>query len=149
MKKLLLVLLFSTIAPGVFAAEEECPPAAEMAEAQNHNLYKHCNYSDEGINGVLHRALAKKKVQAEEVSEAEMKTPKVRSDAVTNKQATSPEAPLQLGEFKTAAQLQSAKITLLENLSRECQKGFVVEGERYVPDAKSKNLRLELIYHCL
>lgn len=147
MNKLIGLFILIISAQMTFAAEEECPPAAEMAEAQNQNLYKNCDYSDKGLNGVLHRALGKKKDNADEETIQEVK-PAVK--AVQEKSTKVADVELKKpDEFSSAAQLQLVKFNALEKLSRECAKGFVVEGERYLPVANTKSLKLELIYHCL
>lgn len=147
MIRLIGLLILTLMAQMSFAAEEECPPAAEMAEAQNHNRYKNCNYSNKGLNGVLHRALSKKKETAEEESIQDAKpaekTVQEKALKLADTELKKPD------EFSSAAQLQLVKFNALEKVSRECTKGFVVEGERYLPVANTKSLKLELIYHCL
>lgn len=147
MKKIVCLFVLLISAPLSFAAEDECPPAAEAAEAQNHNLYKNCDYSDKGINGVLHRALAKKKEAADEESVSDEK-----SNGKTTQEKTIKELGTELtkiDEFNSPAQLQLVKYSALQRLAHECTKGFVVDGERYLPVANSKFLKLELIYRCL
>ena len=146
MNKLIGLFILIITAQMSFAAEEECPPAAEMAEAQNQNLYKNCDYSDKGLNGVLHRALGKKKDAADEDIVQETK-PAVK---VAQEKVIKAEADLKKpDEFSSAAQLEVVKFNALEKLSRECTKGFVLDGERYLPVANTKSLKLEFIYHCL
>lgn len=140
MKKFLFcfVLLQSVIA----CADDDCPSAVEAAEAQNPNAYKNCDYSKSGLNGVLHRALNEnssapvEKITDEKLSvKAESKIEAVK-DLLMN------------GEFTTALQLQTLRYALVQKAAAECVKGFVVEGERYLP-RPSKATKFELIYHCL
>jgi hypothetical protein len=143
MKKILTacLLVFTAFA---YAKEDECPSAADAAEAQNPNLYKNCDYSKTGLNGVLHRALTDKPEGAEERKKDDViKASNEKAQMVIEKSAQTGN-----GEFSSAQQLQSVKFSLLERVALECKKGFVVEGEKYLP-AENKSLRLELIYHCL
>lgn len=147
MNKLLGLFILIITAQMSFAAEEECPPAAEMAEAQNQNLYKNCDYSDKGLNGVLHRALGKKKDAVDEDIVQEKKpAAKTTQEKVTKVADVELKKP---DEFSSAAQLEVVKFNALEKLSRECTKGFVIEGERYLPGANTNSLKLELVYRCL
>lgn len=128
----------------VFAADDDCPAAVDAAEAQNHNLYKNCDYSKSGLNGILHRALSNKPESGDDVKDEPVK-------ADTEKKQKTLDKPIVLtaGEFSSPQQLQSLKFALLEKTALECNKGFVVDGERYLPVINSKAMKLELIYHCL
>lgn len=149
MKKIITICMLLLTTHFVYAAEDECPPAAEMAEAQNHNAYKNCDYSDKGLNGVLHRALAKKG-ESGEVTKEEKEAKNESTKAVEKAQKNSDKTvSLKDDEFASPQQLQSVKFVLLERLASECTKGFVVEGERYLPVTNSKAMKLQLIYHCL
>lgn len=157
MKKYLLVfiILFSSVA----FAEDECEPAVDAANRVNPNENKNCDYTNTGLNGVLHRAFAKKSEKAaEENPSAEAA---VAGKAVTDKVATEKTEARDVlnetavkslaasAEFSSPQQLQNLRFALIQQTSRECVKGFVIEGERYLPIPKSKAMKLELIYHCL
>lgn len=147
MKKTLAISAILLVTHFAYAAEDECPAAVDVAEAQNPNAYKNCDYSKTGLNGVLHRALAGKDESGEEEKISKDGSGKVSGE---KKQKTIEKVEvLKNGEFNSAQQLQSVKFALLENLTLECAKGFVVEGERYLPTINSKAMKLELIYHCL
>lgn len=140
MKKiLLLTLLFA----GTASADEECPSAAEMAEAQNPNAYKDCDYSDKGLNGILHRTF-KKKADKEEANVPADKSVEV----VAKEEQVVVKNTLLKGEFNSAQQLQSLRFSLIQKASADCPKGFLLESEKYLPQA-DKTLKLELLYHCL
>lgn len=150
MKKILTTFVLLFLAHSIYAAEEECPAAVDAAESQNHNLYKNCDYSDKGLNGVLHRALAGKKKEANEDEQLQdTKAAEARPAAEKNQKIIDKNEVQKNGEFSSAQQLQQVKLSSLEKLAQECTKGFVVEGERYLPVINSKAMKLELIYHCL
>ena len=149
MKKILTTFMLLLLAHTAYADEDECPAAVDVAESQNHNLYKNCDYSDKGLNGVLHRALAGKKNEVSE-DEKPQETKSTNAQPVEKNQKVAEKSETQkTGEFNSAQQLQLVKFSLLEKLALECTKGFVVEGERYLPIINSKAMKLEFIYHCL
>lgn len=148
MKNILITLAFVSVAQICFAAEEECPPAADAAEAQNHNLYKNCDYSNKGINGVLHRAMTKKKLESDETTPPN-KISDVKEDSNITSVAEKNAGVQKKPGINSAQQLQQLRLASLEKLAQECVNGFVVEGERYLPRPDSNALKLELIYHCL
>jgi hypothetical protein len=137
------ILLFSLLIANFTFAAEDCPPAAEVAEAQNPNAYKDCDYSEKGLNGVLHRAL-KKKTDAAEQTESSAKPVEaiVKEDQVVAKNF------LAKGEFNSAQQLQNLRFGLIQKAADNCPKGFLLESEKYLPQA-DKSMKLELLYHCL
>ena len=154
MKKYLLVfvMLFSS---AVFA-DDECEAAVDAANRVNPNENKNCDYSNTGLNGVLHRAFAKKsaedKTSAESVVADKVVTDKVATEKSETRDAVNEAAVKSLvasAEFSSPQQLQNLRFGLIQQTARECAKGFVVEGERYLPVPKSKATKLELIYHCL
>lgn len=132
----------------VYAAEDECPAAVDAAEAQNPNAFKHCDYSKTGLNGVLHRALSKKSEANEETKDDVAKDDSTKASAKKNQKSDKSET-LKEDEFSSAQQLSAVRYVLVEKLATQCAKGFVVEGERYLPVAGSKAMKLELIHHCL
>ena len=148
MKKYLFVfvMLFST---AVFA-DDECEAAVDAANRVNPNENKNCDYSNTGLNGVLHRAFNKKSEVNEDDSSAKAV---VAEKTVEAKESVVSEAAVkslvQSAEFSSAQQLQTLRFGLIQQTARECARGFVVEGERYLSVAKSKAMKLELIYHCL
>ena len=150
MRNILAIFMLLLLAHGAYAEEDECPAAVDAAEAQDHNRYKNCDYSDKGLNGVLHRALAGKKNETgEDEKPQETKSTKAQALVEKNQKPAEKNEVQKNGEFSSAQQLHVVKFSLLEKLALECTKGFVVEGERYLPVINSKSMKLELIYHCL
>jgi len=149
MKKILTICALLVLSQLSHADEEECPAAVDAAEAQNQNLYKNCDYSEKGLNGVLHRAFSGKKNEADEDIKEQGDIRNGSAKPVVEKKVVSKTELLKEGEIASAAQLPMIKFAALEKLALECTNGFVVEGERYLPVKNSKALKLELIYHCL
>lgn len=126
----------------IFADElkDDCEAAVDAADRLNtSNADKHCDYSNTGLNGVLHRAFAPKS-DAQVTSENKQVV-----DAAAAKKA---QVRVQAREFDSAQQLMTVRYELLQLSSQECIKGFVVDSERYVP-VNAQRLKLELDYHCL
>lgn len=142
MKKILFacVLLFNA---GIAYGDDDCPSAADAAESQNQNAYKHCDYSKTGLNGVLHKAFSSATDETKEDKNTLSKDVTEKNQSPVDKTQL-----MSVSEFSSAQQLPSVKFVLLEKLSLECTKGFVVEGERYLPTS-NKAMKLELIYRCL
>ena len=161
MKKYFLALVIFCNIAVVYAADEECEAAVDAASRVNPDKDKRCDYSNTGLNGVLHRALAKKSESPESVASEEKKLDtKVQSSAqsslnsaasnpinLTTKPVDTTKTLLATGEFTSAQQLQTLRYALIQKAAQECSKGFIVEGERYLPGAKGTTL--EFIYHCL
>lgn len=135
------VLLFSLLIANFAYAAEDCPPAVEAAESQNPEAYKDCDYSDKGLNGVLHRAF-KKKTDGVEVVDHPEKAEFVKEEKIRG------ESNLVKGTFSSAQQLQALRFSLIQKASTECSKGFLLESEKYLPQVDN-TLKLELFYHCL
>lgn len=137
------------LACNCFAEEKDCPPAAEVAETQNPNAYKDCDYSDTGLNGMLHRSW-KKKVEENEEQEALAigKGKSAATEQVAKEELLQTKTVLAKGLFNSAQQLQTLRFALIQNASAECPKGFLLESEKYLPQA-DKAMKLELLYHCL
>ena len=126
-------------------AAEECPPAAEVAEMQNPNKYQNCDYSNEGLNGVLHRAFAKNKSSSSESVTLEPAT----SESATSKSATSkklvdkvatmPDAPSPSGQrqqtikltFENPSQLNELRSAHIVRLLANCKGRFEIVKELY------------------
>ena len=124
-------------------ADDDCPTAAEAAEAQNPNAYKNCDYTKSGLNGVLHRAL-KENSSDSEVTKNSTENINQKLVALSKNDSESNSS----AEFSTAQQLQFVRFRLIQKAGNECVKGFVIDSERYIP-TQSKSLALDLVYHCL
>ncbi len=126
-----------------FAEEKpECGSAVDAADRLTPDSDKHCDYTKTGLNGVIHRTLARKKNAGEETVEPAAQDSKDKKpDAVVDKLIAK-------AEFNSPQQLQAVKFSLLEEAVGKCPKGFVLESERYIPTS-TKAMKLELSYQCL
>ncbi len=159
LKKFLLCNLFWLMTTLVFADEmkAECESAVDAADRLGSNANGDCDYSNTGLNGVLHRAIAnKEKVSTNKKVDTETKIEKLdvaasresvkaTADTVTAK-AILPH--VVSAEFGVAQQLVSVRYELIRKAARECAKGFVLDKERYLP-TETQLLQLELTYSCL
>jgi hypothetical protein len=126
-----------------FAEEKpECGSAVDAADRLTPDSDKHCDYTKTGLNGVIHRTLARKKNAGEESAEPIAQDVKEKKMEVVVDKLTAK------GEFNSPQQLQVVKFSLLEAAAGKCPKGFVLGSERYLPTA-TKAMRLELTYQCL
>lgn len=162
------IIFCSTVS--VFAGEldKDCESAVDAADRVGSDITKECDYSNVGLNGVLHRAIANKeqavdkKHSDEKSAETSSKNVKTTAnvadapptgiplpDAAINI-ATGKKPSLQVvsAEFGTSQQLATARYELIRNASLECAAGFVLDKERYLPIG-NKVMRLELTYSCL
>jgi hypothetical protein len=131
------VMLLSSIC--VIADDKpECGPAVDAADRLAPASDMDCDYTKTGLNGVLHKAFSEMSTKAEQNQEAGDRKAVVASVPADN----------EAGEFSSPQQLNSLKFSLLNKATLECPKGFVLDGERYLPVIK-KAMKLELIYHCL
>jgi hypothetical protein len=140
-KKIIFVFLLVSSTCSVFAADDDCEAAVDAANRLNPNEDKHCDYTNTGLNGVLHRAFANKSDSVNEDSS--------KASAESTKTPANAEAKVFLvnNEFTSAQQLQTLRYALVQKAAQECRKGFIVEGDRYLP--RTKGMTVELIYHCL
>ena len=129
----------------VFAEElkDGCEPAVDAADRLQADADKHCDYSNTGLNGVLHRALNKKENLP---MAAEPLVQKTAANAVAL-DAPTPRFKLS-AEFNSAQQLVNQRYELLQKAAHECSKGFAVNSEHYLP-VSAKSMTIELSYQCL
>lgn len=137
-KFLLILALFSSGA-SVYGDElpEACEAAVDAADRLNLDHDKKCDYSNTGLNGVLHKAFVSKEG-----------SDRARSAAVASVAGKNILPQAIAGEFDSAQQLNTLRYELLQQVARECAAGFTLENERYLP-ANGKSLRIELDYRCL
>lgn len=144
--------------------QDGCEPAVDAADRLNSNTNKNCDYSNTGLNGVLHRALSKKnEAGAETVIEKEPskalskeqgnKEPADKEKTVGMNSSTISSSKKDLaytlkGEFSSAQQLASVRYELVRKATQECVKGFAIDGEHYLP-VSAELMKLELSFHCL
>ncbi len=146
-----LCLFFSLAA---VANEDECEAAVDAASRVNPNEDKNCDYSNTGLNGVLHRAFAKKQTEdgkaVDEKNSAEISNTVVAPNSSVSGEAAKLVSSGKVGsaEFASAQELERVRYELIKQAQKACSKGFVVQGERYLPIVSS-SMRLELLYYCL
>jgi len=140
-KKSLLLLVMLSFVSSAFAEElkDDCEAAVDSADRLNADANKHCDYSKTGLNGVLHKAFAKKSDDSEggEIKQA--------ADTAVTKNVLSRSLSR---EFDSAQQLMIVRYELLQVSAQQCVKGFVIESERYLP-VNAQRLKLEFDFHCL
>lgn len=162
------VILISSFA-GAGELNDDCETAVDAADRLGSDVNKECDYSNVGLNGVLHRALANKekasidkkandvKLNTEDNSEiSNKKIAEASSAGVAQKDSATinsgiakrPLPPVVSAEFGTSQQLATARYDLVRKIARECPAGFVMNEERYLP-TENNLLKLELIYRCL
>lgn len=142
--KLTLVSVLLLSCAFVMANEKpECGLAVDAADRLSPDSDKDCDYTKTGLNGVLHKALSGKADATENSNDVTVKDSSEKNEPAAVGVTRPPKS-----EFSSQQQLQSVKFALLEKIVAECTKGFVVEGEKYLPTS-SKAMKLELIYHCL
>lgn len=140
-KCLLGLLSFCTIV--ALAAEEACPPAAEVAELQNPTRYQHCDYSNEGLNGMLHRAFAKKKEESSNSSQEAKK--ELDKPQETVKEGNHKELS---GKFSSAAELAQLRAALIVDALKFCTGRLEIRSETYLKSSEGLN-ELVLATKCI
>lgn len=122
LKKSVLITLYLIGACGIniAIAEENCDAAVDAADAMNVNQ-KPCDYSDKGLNGVLHKAFANKSAKnTETIAEASVY------------QGASPNFLLR-AQADQWANVSLAKTQLLPQALAQCENGFRIVAEEYRP----------------
>ncbi len=155
--KIILAVIFVFLGTKAFATgQEECGPAVEEADKLAAGTDSNCDYTQKGLNGVIHRALSSKDKSGQagdqKIKDVKTNTPSsdnLKAPVERNQTALEGLGYPERGEFKSAEQLPQVKFALLEKVALECTKGFVIEGERYLATRSAGTLKLELIYHCL
>ncbi|MES2823954.1 MAG: hypothetical protein V4732_10165 [Pseudomonadota bacterium] len=159
-KKHLFFVVILCSSASVLAADldNDCESAVDTADKLGSPISKECDYSNTGLNGVLHRAVANKekavvdknskdKVNAEVNNKSLQTTTDIApiNSAINN--AVKPLLRVLSAEFATVQQLVSARYDLIHRASQDCSSGFVLEKESYLP-AENKLLKLQLTYSC-
>lgn len=114
-------------------ADDECAAAVDAADSMNMNQ-KDCDYTNEGLNGVLHKAFKKGSEGAVlETAEAKSAVAPVAAVAAvqTNKVAdTNLSLRVEVDQWSNVA---LARAQLLPKAMEKCPKGFLVQHENYRP----------------
>ena len=157
LKKSLLCCVILIVANTVYADEvkDGCESAVDAADRLGSNANGDCDYSNTGLNGVLHRAIVnKEKVPTNKKVDAETKIEKlnlaassesVKATAAVTAKVNSPH--VISAKFGAAQQLASVRYELIRRAAQECAKGFALDKERYLP-TETQLLQLELTYSC-
>ena len=150
--KLILVLTLSVFCAAQVYAGENCESAVDAADSMNVNQ-KDCDYTDEGLNGVLHKAFKqgsegavletaaensvgdKKKVMTAAATQAKTDPAKIKSFLLSAEVNQWPDAAL-------------VRIQLLSKAMDKCTKGFSVENEQYRPLGAGK-IAMGIEFRCL
>ena len=145
LKKILFLCAAMLFATTVIAdeANRECESAVDSADRLSADPNNQCDYSKTGLNGVLHRAFSNKSDISPTKAEASSNKVGAAVSDVKNINASRVVA----FEISSAQQLSNGRFELLQQALHECPKGFLLEGERYLPVAQ--HLMLELNFHCL
>ena len=134
---------------------KDCESAVDAADRVGSEIDKECDYSNVGLNGVLHRALSKK----EEVSGADKPSNTKPSNAKPSNTKPSNEKPVieknvihtaprvASAEFGSALQLAESRYELIQKAAQECTAGFVITEERYT-FLRAPVMKLEFHYVC-
>lgn len=121
----------------IATAQEDCVAAVDAADAMNVNQ-KPCDYSNKGLNGVLHRALANQSPANEETV----------VDANVAAAHATPASFLLRAHTDQWANTQLAKTQLLPQALAQCENGFRIIAEEYRP-LKMGKIEISLQCVCL
>lgn len=134
-------------------AETECGAAVDAADSMNVNQ-KECDYTDEGLNGVLHRAFKKGSEGAvlETGTKNSTDDKKLATDIAAAQVNKSPLRTAAVFSFSAEADQWSsvtlARAQLLPKAMERCNKGFSIRSENYRPLAMGR-IALTLEFSCL
>ena len=130
-------------------AEDNCESAVDDADSMNVNR-KDCDYTKEGLNGVLHKAFNKGSEGA--VLETSTDKSLASADKPALKKAvkaTSESAYLLLSvEVDQWANVPVARNQLLPKAMEKCERGFSVHNENYRPLPMGR-IGLSIVFSCL
>jgi hypothetical protein len=150
-QKIFLTWLFSVAFTASAWAErqEGCAAAVDAADSMNVNQIGDCDYSDEGLNGYLHKAFNNSKKQ-----ETAATTPKSKpAEAAVQSAAPSlakPEAAQR--QFKQEvdqwAGVNLARTQMMPKILGICDRGFRLISEEYRPLPMGR-IELKLLVECI
>lgn len=145
-----LVLIVAFNAHADQKAKDDCLAAVDAADSMNVNQ-KECDYSDEGLNGFLHKAFKKGdegavlNVDAAE-SEAQSTPAQSAQTLVAAQKDTDRNFRFRV-EVDQWANLPVARAQLLPKALEKCGKGFSIVGEHYRSLAMGR-IELALSFQC-
>lgn len=133
-------------------AADECEAAVDAADSMNLNQ-KDCDYTDEGLNGVLHKAFKKGSEGA--VLETAAENPVDEKMPATGGAQNLPRNSIQTKkvlslsvEVDQWSSVVLARTQLLPKAMEQCANGFSVEREHYRPLAMGR-ISLSIEFICL
>lgn len=150
--KLILAVIISSCCATLAYADEPCGNAVDEADSMNVNKTG-CDYSNEGLNGALHKAFNKGNEGAVLETSAEAPvTAGTQAAAITAVQANNvvaaPQVSLLQTEVDQWASIALARTQLLPKAMEKCPKGFSVVRENYRPLAMGR-ISLSIEFSCL
>lgn len=135
--KLILALIISACCATQVYADDTCENAVDAADSMNVNQ-KDCDYTDEGLNGVLHKAFKKGSEGAvlETAAENSVDTKKTVTGSVTaaaSKTIATTTSFLLSVEVEQWSGVTLARTQLLPKAMEKCVNGFSITSENYRP----------------
>jgi hypothetical protein len=128
------------------SAEENCVPAVDAMDSMNVNQ-KTCDYSNEGLNGVIQNAFKKDQKKLTENKSAGLKNTTSQKSAVTVQSARNSEQKL-TAEVDQWSSVGLVRSQLLPRALAKCASGFNLKDEIYKPLAMGR-IELTIIFNCL
>lgn len=151
MKFLLAIILSACCATHVYA-DDTCESAVDAADSMNVNQ-KGCDYTNEGLNGVLHKAFKQGSEGA--VLETSVENPAAATKpaaliagAQVTKTGAEPKYFLLQVEVDQWPSVTLARAQLLPKAMEQCAKGFSIARENYRPLAMGR-IALSIEFSCL
>jgi hypothetical protein len=149
--KLILAVIISACCAVQAHADGNCESAVDAADAMNVNQ-KGCDYTDEGLNGVLHKAFKQGSEGA--VLETSVEAPANATKQVSviagtqaNKNVEEPKYLLLQVEVDQWPSVALARAQLLPKAMEQCPKGFSIVRENYRPLAMGR-IALSIEFSC-
>lgn len=133
-------------------AEDNCESAVDDADSMNVNR-KDCDYTKEGLNGVLHKAFNKGSEGAVLETTAEKPVPAAQTESVLAAKKSN-KSLVQAKHFSLSVEVDQwpsvalARTQLLPKAMEKCVKGFAIQGESYRSLAMGR-IGLTLEFSCL
>jgi hypothetical protein len=151
MKFILAVVIGACCATQVYA-DDNCESAVDAADSMNVNQ-KDCDYTDEGLNGVLHKAFKQGSEGAVLETSVENSANATKQVAViagtqANKNVAESKYLLLQVDVDQWPSVALARTQLLPKAMEQCAKGFSVVRENYRPLAMGR-ISLSIEFSCL
>lgn len=150
--KFILAVIISACCAAQAYADDTCESAVDAADSMNVNQ-KDCDYTDEGLNGALHKAFKQGSEGAVletsvENSATATKQVAVIAGAQANKDIAAQKYLLLQVEVDQWPNVALARTQLLPKAMAQCAKGFSIVRENYRPLAMGR-IALSIEFSCL